>query len=703
MRRSLGHVSIRWFLPALLGGLALALGLAITALAYERAKASSLETGRQIIELTGANVAQGVALLRWELSSKVASATGSRLATAGTYEQRSLEREDLLPIFQAHPFVVTAHVGFPDGDSFTLRRIHANDPVDPWLVAKGLYVIVGRHWTPKAVERHYWVYDPGMQLLWSGSAPADTYDPRTRPWYDASAAGVTFVGPYLSAVDRQLVFSLAQRARTGAVFGLEMRLSGYSAELDRLSPTPSSQAAILRKNGSVLALTEMQALDDAVVRNGGHPIVLSQTGLAPLIAAAAASPGLTTHVTGTYRDPGGRTWLYTVTPVRDIRGTYLNRTVVVAVPEDELLAAVVKARNAAFLLCLGVMLLMIPIAYLLSQFIARPLDRLRKDASTLRQLDFSPQPATKSIIAEMEEFSKTFTTMRRHVHAHNRAVERFVPRKFLEELGSRDITALRLGDHIEGRMTLMFSDIRSFTTISGELTPEETFRFVNDYFSRIGPIVRKHGGFVDKYIGDAIFALFPGAPGDAVEAAIEMQRSVSEYNGKREAEGGRAIAIGVGIHRGPLMLGTIGEKERFETTVISDAVNIASRLESLTKTFGSRILTSSDVVSEIDAAKYCLRDLGSIQVKGATHSVTVYEICDADPPELLAQKLRTMARFEAGVRAYFSGDFASSHEIFAEVISSGPDPSAAYYLDRSATGMSANGADWDRIEHMESK
>src|ERR1700745_80355 len=148
----------------------------------------------------------------------------------------------------------------------------------------------------------------------------------------------------------------------------------------------------------------------------------------------------------------------------------------------------------------------------------------------LRNLDFTQKAPTKSVIAEIDEFSRTFRTMREHVKDHNDAVARFVPTEFLEELGSRDITTLRLGDHREEVMTLLFSDIRSFTTLSGTMTPAQTFNFVNSYYSQIGPVGREHGGFIDKYIGDAIFAIFPHVSNSAVEAAIAMQRKVQEYN-----------------------------------------------------------------------------------------------------------------------------------------------------------------------------
>src|SRR5262249_23633581 len=152
-------------------------------------------------------------------------------------------------------------------------------------------------------------------------------------------------------------------------------------------------------------------------------------------------------------------------------------------------------------------------------------------------------------------------------------------------------------------MTLMFANMRSLSTLSVDMTPEDTFRFVNAYLRKVGPIVREHEGFIDKYIGDEIMAIFPQEPNDAVEAAIAMQRRMAEFSDARKQIGLEPISIGIGIHRGPLMLGTIGESQRFETTVIADAVNVAARLGGLTKTFGSLILVSGQVVETLDRSK----------------------------------------------------------------------------------------------------
>jgi two-component system sensor histidine kinase ChiS len=391
--------------------------------------------------------------------------------------------------------------------------------------------------------------------------------------------------------------------------------------------------------------------------------------------------------------------------VRDGTGAAASRRLLLlTAPEDEVLADALRVRNNALLACAGIVLAMIPVAFFLAQLISTQLRNLRSEALALRNLDFTERPLHGSYITEIDEFSQTFGTMRSHIRAHNEAATHFVPREFLEQLGRPDLRSLQLGDHREAVMTLLFSDIRSFTTLSGQMTPEETFRFVNSYLTQIGPLIREKTGFIDKYIGDAIFALFPGSTADAVDAAIAMQRQVVAYNQGRARAGYAPITIGIGLHRGPLMLGTIGEALRFETTVISDAVNIASRMEGLTKTFGSLILASGDVIAEVAQAEYRTRRLGDVLLKGAVRPVTVYEICDADAPELLAHKLRTLDAFEAARIAYARGDFDDAYARFDQIALDERDLPAAYYRDRSAVMRSVGipGA-WYGIEPIETK
>ncbi|MBV9972996.1 MAG: adenylate/guanylate cyclase domain-containing protein, partial [Candidatus Eremiobacteraeota bacterium] len=269
---------------------------------------------------------------------------------------------------------------------------------------------------------------------------------------------------------------------------------------------------------------------------------------------------------------------------------------------------------------------------------------------------------------------------------HNAAFTRFVPHAFLEQLGRADIVEVQLGDHVEREMAVLFSDIRSFTSLSERMTPRESFEFVNAFFAQVGPVVREHGGFIDKYIGDAVMALFSRRASDAIDAAIAVQREVRRFNEERARVLRVPIAVGIGAHWGKLILGTVGEERRIETTVVSDAVNVAARLQDLTKACAARIVVSGALVHALDdAAAYCLRAIGSFTVPGLSHGISVFEVCDADEPGVIIRKMSTRETFEEALRLYGTGEYERSVHLFESILGNNPDDgAAAYYRERAS-------------------
>jgi len=281
----------------------------------------------------------------------------------------------------------------------------------------------------------------------------------------------------------------------------------------------------------------------------------------------------------------------------------------------------------------------------------------------------------------------------------NVAYARFVPRTFLDLLGKSDVRDVALGDGVERELTVLFSDVRSFTTISESLTPNQTFGFINTLLSRTGPVIREYGGIVDKYVGDAIMALFPGPIDDALHAAIALQRAVDELNHERIRDGSTPIAVGVGLHRGPVMLGTIGESERMDGTVIADAVNIASRVEGLTKYYGARIMITGDLRAALaDADAYAMRYLGSVAMMGKARGLDVYEVLDADPPERRTAKTATRAAFAGALALFGRGAFVEAAGSFEAILGTDPVDGAARYLQSRAQELALADGPWDGFD-----
>ncbi len=261
----------------------------------------------------------------------------------------------------------------------------------------------------------------------------------------------------------------------------------------------------------------------------------------------------------------------------------------------------------------------------------------------------------------------------------NDAYRRFVPHEFLNFLNKESITQVKLADHEEREMTIMFADIRDFTPLSESMNPQENFRFLNSYLSRVSPVIGQHNGFIDKYIRDEIMALFPRSPDDAVQAAIALQIEVALYNQHRGNCGYDPLRIGISLHTGRLMLGIIGEDKRMEGTVISDAVNLASRLESFTKLYGASIIASENTVSGLrDQERYRNRYLDEVRVRGRKGSIKLYEIYDGLQTAEVDSRDETRFLFTHALALYQAGQLVKARERFAEVIKLDPNDKAAH-------------------------
>ena len=205
------------------------------------------------------------------------------------------------------------------------------------------------------------------------------------------------------------------------------------------------------------------------------------------------------------------------------------------------------------------------------------------------------------------------------------AYQRFVPQQLLKNLGKDSILDVSLGDQVNVEMSILFSDIRSFTSISEKMTPKENFSFLNSYLNQMSPIIRENKGYIDKFMGDGVMALFKSSANDSIKAAIGMQRYLKQYNSNSFKNKTHKINIGIGINTGEMMLGTLGDVNRMEGSVISDAVNLASRLESQSKNYGVDIVVGEETVSLV-TDQYAFLLLDRIAVKGKIEAVRIYAL-----------------------------------------------------------------------------
>ena len=306
----------------------------------------------------------------------------------------------------------------------------------------------------------------------------------------------------------------------------------------------------------------------------------------------------------------------------------------------------------------------------------------------------------------------------------------FVPEQLLGRIAPKGIESIQLGNVTEEELTILFCDIRGFTAIAESQAARETFEWLNAFFTKMNDCITSHSGFIDKYLGDAIMAVFdkPNSHAmDAIQAAVAMQESLQEFNINRHKYNLEfPVNIGTGINTGIGMIGTLGSDRRMDSTVIGDVVNTASRLENLTKIYGCKIIISESAIvharefingisensnskeslllkcdlevetpesiiatSGATAAKgdlpsnnYYYRWIDRVTPRGKQQAIEIYEIWAASSPDSEAKQL-TQALFDKGIQGWQSEKFVAALGYFQQLIEQNPaDTIVSFYINR---------------------
>lgn len=267
-----------------------------------------------------------------------------------------------------------------------------------------------------------------------------------------------------------------------------------------------------------------------------------------------------------------------------------------------------------------------------------------------------------------------------------------------EILGGKSLTA-----------TVLFTDIRSFTTLTEKLGPQGTVSLLNDYFTLMVDCLQDEGGMLDKFIGDAMMAGFglPLPRGDdedrAVRAAIAMINALNGFNRERAARDDSPVKMGIGLNTDTVVSGNIGSPKRMDYTMIGDGVNLAARLESACKQYGAQILISENTKKRLKGT-YRMRNVDSVVVKGKTKPVTIFEVLDYHDEESFPNLMEAVNHFESGREQYAKGRFDKAIEAFDEAAKRNPaDALTKLYLERCRHLLDEPPQAWNGVWVMKSK
>jgi adenylate cyclase len=372
-------------------------------------------------------------------------------------------------------------------------------------------------------------------------------------------------------------------------------------------------------------------------------------------------------------------------------------------PERDVLAR--AESNSRHTVIVGglVLLLAIALSVLVARQVSRPVEEMARDVAAVGRLNLDPRPQLPSIIREVDQLQRAVADMKTSL----RSFRKYVPADLVALLMASGREAALGGERRP--LTVYFSDIAGFTRISESMGPEELVDHLGEYLQLMSDQVLAAGGTVDKYIGDAIMALW-GAPAEmpghalaACTAAVRSQRMLLELRERWAREGKPPLQARIGINTGEVVVGNIGSATRLNYTAIGDEVNLASRLEGLNKHYGTQILLS-EATYEGAKAGIVARPLDRVLVQGKDTAVLVYELLGLKgetPPE----REEMADHFAQALHAYHRQEWAEALRGFEALLERWPEDAPAREMKRrcEAYRKQAPGADWDGAQHMESK
>lgn len=500
----------------------------------------------------------------------------------------------------------------PDGTAVAIRTIARRDSADPISTLQFL--------------------DGKASLIESRDVAYASFDPRERPWYQAAfqdRAPVS-VGPYIAGTLNVPTLTIAAPMKDDikVIVGINIHLLTVSRLLDARSISPRARAYIIDAGGDLVAHSDpsiMNRIIDIWSRRAG--------------ALEATANGFDTSlakVDGLRQDPAfadgglaridldGETHLVQIAPV-SVDGLFKESAAAIIVPMEDLVAEANRLLLHNLLIASAFLIAGVAASVALSRMVSRSLNRLAGEARRIGDLDFGEKPPTHSWITEINTLGTALAASRHAISQFALYVPREVVRRIVNPEG-RAVAKARRQD-----VTVLFTDIRDFTTISEQHSPEDVVDTLSDYFELLNTIAERNGGTVVQYLGDSIFVMWnapvedPGHAEHGCRCALAMKAAIDELNKENSRTGRPELVTRFGLHTGPAVVGSFGAISRQQYTAMGDTINVASRLEGLNKEYDTSILVSAAIRDAV-GERFELRPLGLVQLKGRAEKVDLWEL-----------------------------------------------------------------------------
>lgn len=617
----------------------------------------------------------------------------------------------MMRLLDSHSGLYAAILGFEDGDFLQVVVARGADLM-PVLEAFGapigtryVHRVIARDGIGQRREFLHFLGPAGNSLGLREGVP--DFDPRTRPWYGTAleSGRREVTEPYGFASLSTLGITVSHRFEgpVAGVFGLDMTLDGLSDFLAVQEVSPNAALAIVDGEGHLLAHTDPSAvLHDMSGGEGGTRIHVRDLAM-PVLERMHQE--LRPDIAITQRNYRfrieGSDYLGAATELQ--LGDGWEAVLLVAAPVEDFVGPIERVRRDGLVAAGGALLFALPLIWLASRRIAAPLSALAQEAWRIRKLDLEAPVSVRSFILEIERLAQSVSAMKGALSVFARYVPRGLVEQIMAEGGHRELGGERR------EVTIMFSDITGFTAQSEKLPPEELMERTSRYFEEITVAIADHGGVVDKYIGDAVMALWnaPRADPDhiakACRAVLAAQERLADFNRALQAQGQEPMTTRFGLHTGICVIGNVGSSDRMSYTAIGANVNLAARLEGLGRHYGTGILVSEAIRTAVEP-DFLFRPIARVRPKGVARPIAVHELLaerDAAQEHRIGDML---SAWEGAMALRDQGDFAAAAERFAVLAAANPGDAVAARAHGLCLSLAARQpVNWDGVEVFNEK
>ncbi|OBY03867.1 cyclase [Rhizobium leguminosarum bv. trifolii] len=544
------------------------------------------------------------------------------------------KQQFFLEVLRNVPNATSIYTGYPDGSYLQVINTVRDDVRQTISVPEGTAFAVrtiAQRQTTDVISTLRFLDSQAIEIG-TRNVEYASFDPRQRPWYQSVVQdGIPVsVGPYVAGTLKvpTLTITAPMRDNGQVVVGINIHLQTVSRLLDAGQISPRARAYIINGGGDLVAHSDPAVMSRIIglwSRTAGA-FAATANGFDTSLATVARLRQDPAFANGGLArvDFDGESHLVQIAPV-SVSGLFQGSVAAIVVPLEDLVAEANRLLVRNLLIASAFVIAGVAATVMLSRMVSRSLYRLADEARRIGDLDVGEKGVSHSLITEINTLASALAASRHAIGQFALYVPREVVRRIIDPQGRTAVKAQRQD------VTVLFTDIRDFTTISEQHSPEDVVDTLSAYFELLNTIAERHGGTVVQYLGDSIFVMWNAPVPDAGHAengcrcALAMKAAVDDLNEANRQNARPALVTRFGLHTGPAVVGSFGAISRQQYTAMGDTINVASRLEGLNKDFNTSILVSAATRDAV-ADRFHLRPLGLVQLKGRAEKVDLWEL-----------------------------------------------------------------------------